>query len=200
MAKRLERPLVILLIYFLISFGFDIVGTYYSELNKNNLPLFHLHTIMEFGLLSLVFYQAFPVSGLRKSIPWLVALFSGFAGVYAVFNGTRVFNSIPRAIENVVMIAYAILYLAQLNKHMPVKRLEQFPMFWITTAVLLYFSGTLLLFTLGEYLATLEQHFPIDIWVVHSVLNVVFNILCAVGLWVSRHRSVTASSYSVHLP
>ncbi|UII33681.1 hypothetical protein LVD17_07600 [Fulvivirga ulvae] len=67
------------------------------------------------------------------------------------------------------------------------------PLFWVNSAILLYFSGVLFLFLFFEPLAKVNEASAVISYMFHNVLLVLKNVLFAVGFW--KSRSFTAINY-----
>ena len=56
-------------------------------------------------------------------------------------------------------------------------------MFWINTAILIYFSGNLFLFIFNTYLVSVLKDDLVVYWSFHNLLYLIKNVLFAIGLW-----------------
>jgi hypothetical protein len=70
-------------------------------------------------------------------------------------------------------------------RYLPTTKLWSLPMFWINSAVLIFFSGNLFLFALTHYLVHILNDNLVVYWGFHNLLNIVKNILFAAGFYVS---------------
>ncbi len=172
--SNLSKILKTLGIFLFIVIPIEGTATYLALNNMNNLTLLHGYTIIEFTFLSAMFYQSFDHKSLRKSTLALIVAFSAFAIVNAFFiQGIDQLNSYSRGTECVLIILMSLAYFYEIFKGMKILRLEQHPMFWVTTGALLYFSGNLLLFLF----------YRSDMWaIIHSVLNIILNVCFAIAI------------------
>ena len=154
---------------------------------KNNLPLLHLYTITEFVCISYFYYFVFTAKNQRKTIGIITALFCSFSVLNVFFiQDLHTFNTIPRSIESIVLIVYALLCFQQQLKQLNFTRLEYSWLFWVNTGFLIYFSSALLLFTLSNYILPLNHQLNMYIWILHALFSVLQYFLIFIGLW--QHR------------
>ena len=160
---------------------------YFAPVVRNNVYLFHLYTIVEFAVICTAYRTVFSSAALREFLRVIVPAFAVMALVNAIWwqpARLAAFNSIPRSVEALILIALALLYLRQLLDELVVKRLSRHPMFWVTVGVLFYFSGTFFLFAAIKVFDTSLAPSLVDrLWELNYVANIVFNLFLTVALW-----------------
>jgi hypothetical protein len=184
---RLRRGLCA---YFYLSALFDLAGLITWHKKVNNLPLFHLFTLIELLFLGWVYKQAF-MNGLLKRI---VAVLTVLLGVFTVADSVLLesiwtFNSISATAESVYMIVLSLLLFRQLLLQDEVMFLDRHPLFWFNSGVLLYFAGNLFVFMLQHAIADSAQKGYVY-GIVHSGINILANLLFGIAL-LCRHRLPT---------
>ncbi len=153
--------------------------------NKNNLFLLHLDTLLEAILLLALFSQV-----LGKKLPlWTIILpaliilafeVAQFIWVEAYFQRT---NPYSRSMLSLMVIGVCLyhLYFVMLSE-VPVKWAGASPI-WITSGILLYFSGNLTLFVLTDHL--IFENPQVDAqnaFIIHSSLNILKFVLITAGV------------------
>lgn len=173
-----------LLICVLIAYEL-INGFLFLPEGRNNRILFSTYTIWEFSLVALAYSFAFTDPASRRRIRWLVVGFDVFAIIDIVFFlKPNDMNALARSVETLLLIGLALLYLRQLLDELRVQRLSRHPMFWLTVGVLVYFPGTLILFSAFNWFsANLPKDVQYDLWSLNYVANIVFNLFIATALW-----------------
>lgn len=175
------------MLFFLVSVGaiveFFSIFILFMEVYNSNLALLHGYTILEFYLLVSLF-SCKTIAIISKK--WRNLLTGGFVlcalgNIY--INGINQFNTDIRAIESIVLIALSLLFFYNVLKNLKVESLEREPMFWISAAILIYFSGNLITFILSNY-ALSSTDMSYTLWAIHAFLNILKNLLFAVALWV----------------
>ena len=157
----------------------------------NNLYFFYPFVILQVLFFVRIYYLEIAFTASRKFLIILAAAFCCFAVVVTLLNSISSYNPYVKATENLIMIGLAVYYFYYLNKALPFLYLEKHAMFWINTGILFYFSGTLLLFALGEYLTELARPLSAQLWNIHLLLNIVLNLFFSVAFWINRRKSFT---------
>ncbi len=80
-------------------------------------------------------------------------------------------------------IGLAVVFFYRLMKDLPALEIQRLRMFWINTAILIYFSGNLFLFIFNDYLVSVLKNNLEVYWSFHNLLNIAKNLLFAIGLW-----------------
>ena len=156
-------------------------------LEINNLPLFHIYPIVELVLLSII-YQ-----GSLKSFfpPVLIPLLSGSTILFSIINSLFIqsifsFSSNAITLECGVVIIYSVSYFIKLLRFPPIDHLDRNPMFWINCAVLIYFSGSFMIFMYSNHILPGSKDMQMVVWSVHGILNIVMYTLYSIALWVKE--------------
>ncbi|HYF33351.1 MAG TPA: hypothetical protein VD993_19635 [Chitinophagaceae bacterium] len=180
--------LKVITIHVLIAGLVDLAGTLLWHYRINNLFLLHIYTIEECGLI-LLFYSYL----LSDTVPRRIFLyvFLGFM-VFSIANSiflqplTRN-NTYARSIEAAIIICCAVLFFYKMLSESRLKAPGQSPYFWINTGLLIYFSGSLVLFTLSNYIRGPQyRQLRLDIWTLHAFFAILLYLFIAIGLW--KHR------------
>jgi hypothetical protein len=153
---------------------------YYKQPNT---ALYHFATIIETELLLLFFSIIFRKKKIARYIQWMIGLFP----LLALLNTWLVqplssFNSYPITLQFALVLLLCFAYWLQpveLNSTWT----EQ-PLNWIISGMLLYFSGSFILFAFSDYII---RHFSKQtsmlIWNIHAVLAILMYILMTPGLF-----------------
>ncbi|NII27008.1 hypothetical protein HB364_18095 [Pseudoflavitalea sp. X16] len=188
--RALPGALRIITIHVLVAAVTELAATLLWHYRINNLFLLHIYTVEECGML-LWFYSYL----WRERIPLRVFLyvFLSFL-VFAVINSMLLQpltqnNTYARSIEAVIMIACAIAFFYKMLSEARIHKPERSPYFWINTGLLIYFSGSLLLFTLSNYIRGPEyKQLRMDIWTLHAFFNILLYTFITIGLWKQRRK------------
>jgi drug/metabolite transporter superfamily protein YnfA len=159
---------------FIGSFIFGII------LKKYNMPWFHISTLLEFSLFGWAYYQK--LKYLKKILPVVLLVL----GISIVINSLFFVNPLlemgtyGRAVNSIFLITMALLYFYQLFSQREVIALEKQTMFWISAGILVYYGGSVLITSFYDLL--LKQKQNLTAWNVHSVLNMLGNILFGLAM------------------
>jgi hypothetical protein len=193
-SKNKSAPYQVLRVYIAITIIVEGVSRYMADKKMNNLPLFHLNSILELACLSMMFYYLVNSPLIKKSIVGIILGFATFAIVNALFfQDIYTFNSYPRIAVCLLLIIYCIIFFIQTLNELTVVRLETYGIFWIVLGTLIYFAGNMFLFTFFEYLLRVSKEYGFQLWNIHSILNIIFNSLLALGIWLDR-KPISSSS------
>lgn len=187
--RRLLPEFRVLAVFVFLSAGVQAGAGILAHLGINNLALSHVYALSGFVALAR-FYQLL----LGPFIPHklFIVLVVGFVLLAVItvllWEPLHTFNSIPLTAEAVVFVilslsTFALTLNEDLNPHLhPILR----SLNWVNSGILLYFTGSLLLFYHGETII----HIIIGRWsfytiVVHAVLSIVLHTCLLIGLWLS---------------
>ncbi len=166
----------------------DISMTTLASYGVNNMPLFHVYTLLEFLLIFLIYRIYY-----NKKNLGFVGLLGGGTILYIIINSIFIetiftFNSYAKMVESAALIFLSMIWFMNVFREMKIEKLSEHPMFYISTGVLLYFSGNFFIFTYYNVVADQDWRLMNEIWNIHSVLNIVFNLLLATALWKMRPK------------
>lgn len=174
-----------ILLFCVIAFCLDGIGRIFWIFSIPNLFLGHLSTIAEFLLLANVYRFALWGFIKPKVISTIMILFTALAVINTLFlQGFKFNNSNIKIIESAVLIILTLIFFYKLAREMMVKRLEEYPMFWINSAVLIYFSSSLFVFLYSNFLLLYSKQLGIQIWFIHALFFILFYIILAFSLWI----------------
>lgn len=158
--------------------------------HTNNLFLLHIFTVEECGLI-LWFYSCL-FSGFinRKLFLYIFFSFFAFAVINSVFfQPLTQFNTYARSTEAVIIVFCSIAFFYKMLSDTNIERPERLPYFWINTGFLIYFSASLLLFTLSNYIRDVQhKQLKYDIWTLHAFFSILMYTFVTIGLWKYRKR------------
>jgi hypothetical protein len=95
-------------------------------------------------------------------------------------------NSYTSSFGNISMIVVSVTYFYFLIKELPTETITKLPMFWINTAVLIYYSGVFFLYLTVDYLVTVLNDDMINSWTLHNFLGTIYYLMLAFALWLNR--------------
>jgi len=188
---RLNYEQKLVLVIVLIALVNELLATYLRMRGVNNLWVYHLFVPCTFLVILRIYKKVFEQVISR----WVFNATSISFLLFAAFNSLfiqplDVFNSNTITVSSVLYILLSITYFHQLLRNTAHLALERTPMFWLNTGVLIYYSGTLLLYVLVNYVAGLGEtaKVSISLWALNIVFNIILNIFYALALWVSPQK------------
>ncbi len=172
---KLDTAMKFLLLLFGIGLLVDALGYYLYSYTKfrDTLWLFHLYTLMEYSLLILIFSYMQKNIKLKRiflvSIPGFVVLWISAKLFFEDFSQSDSYTS---SFACVLLVAVSFSTLYALGKEY-FDNIFRDPRFWVGSAVLIYFSGNLLTFALGNIIIDLSFH--------HSLMSLISNLFYTGG-------------------
>jgi len=157
-------------------------------MKKNNMPFFHLYILMEYLFLLQVFRYMFEESiskniwrtlGIGYLIIWVFNVISG--------EGWWGFPDYIHALEAIVMIVLIILWFLKMLREktilQPIKTFE----FWMCTGLLVFFTGSFLLFLFPKFLIDTSTEVFKVIWNMNCILIILLSLTYTIALlWVRK--------------
>jgi hypothetical protein len=184
----IDIKLRLIFYYLLLSFFFNSVTTVLAESGQNNLPLFHLFTLLE-GVILLFFYRESMADCLnRRLFRVIVCAYICFCIINSLFiQDLHSFNTYSRFAEALLIISFSLYYFyTTLEIKMPGQWYSD-PLIMINIGLLIYFSSSLFLFLFSEVLLSNRQ-INILAWVIHATLVMIMYILFGIGFF--NHRKL----------
>lgn len=142
---------------------------------KNNLWLFHLYTLLSFTALAVVYYSSFENASIKKIIVGgVVGLLMIIYYEAFITDGILKMNSLSRMAANSMLILLAIAYFYKVANTAKVVYLDHDPIFLLSCAVLIYYSGTSMSYALfNQALAVSYDAAKVCLSIVF-ILNILF--------------------------
>jgi hypothetical protein len=120
---------------------------------KNNLFVFHISTPLEYLILSILYKGVINNRIVKKIIILAIPLFIILSILSSAFiQKTDVNNSNIIIAESLIMIFLSLFFLRETLLLQQVTVLHQFPMFWISVGILIYYTGNLVIEGMLNYM------------------------------------------------
>ena len=187
--ESVKTTLMPLFVLFIIALIVEILNDICFRLGRTNLPLLNLYTVIEFTAISLFYRNFFKLYFKTNFFLLPIGLFVllGYFDFY--LNGVNSYGNILTTVESVVFTFYSLFLFYYILKHLLFDDLLSSGIFWINSAIIIYFAGNLILFVFSDYIMFNLPKENFFLWSsIHSVINIFFNILIAIGFWKTRVR------------
>ncbi len=177
-------PEKVVFIYLLLSVLFNVLAALLAARSINNLPFLHLYTVLEFLLITVFFYVSTTGKNERKIIRYLWIIFPVIALINILhLNSIFLYNQIPRSIGAIIVLILCIhFFMKSLSFYA-----DPVPFFNFATVVafLLYFSGSLALFSLSNFIIG-NKTINLLIWNTHATFVLIMYLIIAVAYFKTR--------------
>jgi hypothetical protein len=180
--NKLEGRMKLLVWAIGVSVLSDAISLLLIKFEINMWPVGNLYVIIHFVLLFLILNEE------RKGPIWKL-LFYGcitYALInYILFQTPSKFNSYTAYTTGILIIICALVSLHQMMNDESIQRIQTLPQFWLSFAVLVYYSGTLLIFLFNNYLSEHLPQIRLSLWIVHNTSNILKNVFFFTAIWVN---------------
>lgn len=178
-----------LFFYFIASFVTEITCIILDKYYITITPILFIYTILEFILISL-FYYRFLNRYIKSSIINIISILFILVSILCIYIfGLQKADLYARTLESFALPSYCLFLFYYVLKNLVFDNLLDSPIFWINTAILLYFAGNLVIFIFSEYIANHRSESYLLLWKsIHTFFNVSMNILFGIGFWKLRTK------------
>ena len=185
----LTKEFRILCYYFTTSFVVNVITAILSYYQIPNLIFFHLYTPIEAAFLLLFFEQVFAGEKIVRMIRFFLFAFPLYCIInFIFFHYGTVFNTYTHSVESLMFIVLSIYYFWKQSINQEAEsKWTSFPLNWIISGLLLYFSSTFFLYIFSNVLLrNYSRDTNIFIWNVHGMIILLTNVLWTVGFYKCR--------------
>ncbi|MCU0326226.1 MAG: hypothetical protein MUF45_13375 [Spirosomaceae bacterium] len=192
--KYLSSELMILASYIVVTFLKNITGVtadilyYLGMLSFNNLIFYNLHNVIGTFIIFLIYFKLLRNKKWKLLCLLLTLVFSFF--VVLDFNygtldlDTVRFNKYSYSTSNLFIIVIVLSYFYESLQDLKIEDITRFPYFWMSTGMLFYSGGTLLMYI---FLIGAEKNTAKVSWNIHVFLSFLFNIAIILTFWYSKY-------------
>jgi hypothetical protein len=168
-----------ILAYLVISAFFNTLAALLAARGINNLPLLHLYTVLEFISITSFFYFSTDRKKDKQVIKvlWFVFPMLTIANVLYL-HSIYLYNLIPRSTGAIIILILCINFLMR-SLSFSASRVPFFA-FAVVVALLLYFSGSLTLFALSDFIIA-NKTINWLIWNTHATFVLIMYLIIAVA-------------------
>ncbi len=180
--ELLGKTAKIVLAYLLVSAAINLAGDLFAFNKAANLPLLHFYTAIEFVVLTTLYKYLLTGNRIRAAI---VALQMGFV-LACIANALfwqplLSYNSYSLSLGAIIIMLLSMNYFAKLVVEVPQGKVSDLPEFWFNTALLLYFSGSSMLYVFSNFILQVSQTQFYIVWGIHAVFVLLMYILFTIG-------------------
>ncbi len=183
----LTAPLRVIGLYFTVAVCTQSISFILWKLKINNLPVLHVYTVVEYLLLlwyfSIVLSDFLP----RRVFVLLAVCFPLLSVADSLFvEKIYSFNTYSRSTEALILIFLAVCWFV---KTVSVAEMAaNMPLHYVTAGLLIYFAGSVVLFSFRDLISQLNRTFLMNVWSIHTLLLLIFYTLTTIALWKHRKR------------
>jgi len=170
-----------------------IIARVFAYVYRNNLIVIQSYTVGEFLFLAGFYYCQFQSKVMKRIIIVLLTLFSIFT-IYliVIFIGVIRFDDYAPSGESILLIFLSIALFNKNNESLSrIAIWHQDPINWFNTGILLYFSGSLFIFLLSNYITDPKTMVYQIVWNIQITFLVLLSLLFAIGFYKIKSEKTT---------
>lgn len=179
--RNLPRPLRVLEWLVVFTVGEAIIERVLGYLHINNLWVFHVSTLVEYVLLSLLFFSW--ISHRRSRLVLTVCLVM-FIIVWSIskflFEPFSNIDGWTSALSKILQMVFSIVLLVDVVKESDIIWTND-PRIWVASGIIIYSAGSLFMFALFNEMLQISPDRLKLIWTLNWVLMIISNLLYARG-------------------
>lgn len=119
---------------------------------------------------------------------FVIILLIVYSGSFLLWNSYTNLqaHSLNKFFITLFVVLGCFTWLKDLFKNMEIENLWNAPNFYFISAFLIYYSSTILLFSLGNFIYSSKEMF--DLWWVNILASLILRILLALGTWKIKYK------------
>lgn len=181
---------------------YSILSHVISTFSIRRFPIIHnlneaSYTLFEFLIFVLLFNKLFKSTRSQNLLKITAILFSIFWISYKVTFQKQDFDSIPIAIESLLILIFSLIYLFEQIKTPDSLFIYTKPAFWIVTGLLIYTAGTFFIFIYAQ--TRMQDDFFVRQYV---TINTVFyfsrNVMFSIAMLLKPSKKAEINIYEEH--
>jgi hypothetical protein len=168
---------------------FAVIGNILHRQKINNMIISHLYTAVEYVCWSLVYVRLFEAKMVKKLILISSIVVVTFTFVNSIiWQPFTVYNSYSKTLESLFLLCFAMGLFYKIFVDQSIRSLETHPVFWLNASVLIYFSGSFVLFVTNNFLEEIPLIEYFEAWALHGIFIMIHYLFIAIGLWLVKHK------------
>ena len=189
--RYLQNPLKWIVLLFGIGSLTELLSLIYAtSINPNNVWIFNIYQILETTII-IIFYSMLTQVKLKKRLLYLFIILFTIVSVYQISNiGYARLNDLSFSIESIIVVLLTILNFHSILKKQVYTNILNAPIFWINSGFLIFYFGNLFLHIFSKYLQVHAINAFFELWVFHSMFNIILYILISIGFWKTKKSQI----------
>lgn len=182
--KTLNQTMRVLLFYLTVTVIMETASFFLTSNGVQNYALENTYTFIEGTCIFLMYYLQFKNPLAKKILIGAYLFFFILSGFLLIFMGAyNKPDNIINSLEAWMVLMFGTYYLYTLYSDLSIPKLTDYYFTWINVAIQLYFCVSMLIFFFNNYLEKggLTQYY--NIYSIHLIGNMLFNLLLTIGIW-----------------
>jgi hypothetical protein len=177
--KKINFPLKLIFGLTFFSFATDLTNEVLYALHLSNRNVINVFSYIEFIIFFLFFnYVNFQFRYKKLLTAFILAYTVIYFFIFFHFSKTDTLYS--PIFESTIIILLSIIFFFKMMNFVLEPSLTGYYLFWINTAILIYFTGSFFTFLMEEYILNVSE--LSRYWVIHDCLSIIANIFLSLGV------------------
>lgn len=186
--KKLGEEIKILSFWVCFKVILEVLLLVAANNDLSTLALMHFYVPIEFCFLAFMFAKVSKTYISEKIYYYAMAVFLIFSLLNVIFfEPLTTPNTLGRALESILVMSFCFIYFAQLLSQLSVERLDKDPFFWISCALLLFFTANIFKFLVVSFFQE-PANFSYFFEILLNFLNVLCNLAFCLAIWLSSRQ------------
>lgn len=169
-------------LFLLTTLIIEFVANKMAERKQNNAFIYNLFSVLEFCFYFFFFHSVLKGYLKKIKIPFIIILYIVLALINIfLIQGKYIIHTYTYILGSMICITLSITYFYFLFKYSRIQNLTKDPVFWISAALLLYYSCTLPVFGIINFLTNLAVPFYSELAFIIAFMNIVLYLLFTIG-------------------
>lgn len=183
--KTLSTHLRVLFIYGIVCIVTEVLSVLFGDKDLQSYNLVqNIFTFIEFFLFTFIFYKTIGTILASRTI-LVFAILYVFLTALVLFVSKSPFeqNNILSPAEALILSGCSIYFFYRIDADLHIPRLGEHNLFWLNSAVLIYFGSSFILFLFDGYLEKFGETTFKFLWSLHLLINILYNTLLGIAIW-----------------
>lgn len=158
-----------------------------------NMPFFHFYILIETILLIRIFSALLHPFISNKVLNTILVTFSALWTFNVLFDdGITGYPTYILAVKGSLLICLAVSWFIKVQRERKIQHPERLFAFWLSTGVLIFFCGNMLLFIFSNFIFVQAQHVYVAIWGTHAILVILLYLIYTIAIiWARKNLTLS---------
>ena len=187
--KRLQNHFKAIFFYSIFSFLFEIIANYYAANRWNNHLIFIIFFLIETFLISYFYFKYFKKMSEKRIIVFISIIIFAFM-LLNLLNSKNELDDIASSVQSIGFIAFSLLCYYNILSNQEIKNLLEASIFWINTAIIIYFSGKFFVFLFITKVLDQDDTSLGDFWYIITYLLFIFRLILTYAITKIKYNNL----------
>lgn len=181
--KQQPRYLNSFILYILLTIILEVVAWWYSLHRRNNLAFYNFYAVINFTYLTCLLRSFIANEKVKKALLWVACIYPVLAIINILWiQGLHNFNTYVFLSGCLLIVTASICYFYERIKIPGPHSLLRDPTFWISTGLLFYYSCSLPLNGILNFISSMPLNiYKAPLYIINVVINIILYLLFSIS-------------------